>query len=156
VTRADSIASYGAKSVNARDRRLHHYVRGLLLLARNDLSGAEAAFRASISSPTAGYTRANDELAKVLIRLGRPREAVSALQPAFRGKLDASNFYITHTELHETLGEAWAAAGRADSAAAHLSFVARAWATGDPGFRARAAVARDRAASLLDRPATKN
>lgn len=98
----------------------------------------------------------NNELAKLLLRLGRPREAVAVLQPALHGKLDASNFCITHTELHETLGEAWAAAGRADSAATHVAFVARAWSGGDPRFRAKATASRARAASMAGRTAAQH
>ena len=64
------------------------------------------------------------------------------------GKLDASNFYVTHTELHEVLAKAWDAAGVTDSAARHYAIVANAWASGDPIFRARADSARARAAAL--------
>jgi len=148
AARADTIAAYGAKSGSGRDRRLHAYVRGLLLLARQDLPGAEKHFRAAIWSPTAGYTSTNSELGRLLLRLGRPREAVAVVTPALRGKLDASNFYVTHTELHEILAHAWDAAGVADSAATHYTLVAHAWGGGDPIFRARADSARARAAAL--------
>ena len=148
AARADTIAVYGARSGSGRDRQLHAYVRGLLLLARNDLPGAEKNFRAAICSPTAGYTSANSDLGRVLLRLGRPREAVAVVAPALRGKLDASNFYVTHTELHEILAQAWDAAGVADSAATHYAIVAHAWSGGDPTFRARADSARARAAAL--------
>lgn len=146
--RADTIAAVGALSGSARDLRLHAYVRGLLLRARGDLRGAERSFRAAMYSPTAGYTATNSELARVLLDLGRPREAVAVLSPALRGKLDASNFYVTHTALHELLGQAWEAAGVRDSAVAHYTFVARAWAASDPPYRARADSARARAAAL--------
>jgi tetratricopeptide (TPR) repeat protein len=145
---ADTIAAQGAKSASGRDQRLHYYVRGLLLVARNDLPAAESAFRNAIWSTTIGYTRANADLARVLLRLGKPREAVAVLQPALRGKLDASNYYVTHTELHDLLGRAWDAVGVPDSAAAHLELVARAWANGDPPFRQRAAVASARVRAL--------
>jgi hypothetical protein len=51
-------------------------------LARDNLAGAERNFRAAMYSATAGYTCANSDLARVLIRLGRPREAVAAVAPA--------------------------------------------------------------------------
>ncbi|CAN5680164.1 hypothetical protein BH23GEM3_BH23GEM3_06940 [soil metagenome] len=71
------------------------------------------------------------------MRLGRPAEAVAILRPALRGGLEASNLYVTHTELHEALGRAFAAAGQPDSAAIHYRWVERAWADADPAFRAR-------------------
>ena len=141
---ADSIAAAGAVSGHVRDRRLDRYVRGLLLLARNDLVGAEAAFRSALYSLPTGYTRVNCELATVLLRLGRPREAISFLQPALRGKVDASNYYVTFTEVHALLAQAWDAAARPDSAAVHHAWVARAWAHGDPQYAERAAIARRR------------
>jgi len=73
------------------------------------------------------------------------------LDPALHGKLDASNYHVTHTELHALLAQAWDAAGRADSAAAHHAWVARAWERGDPQFAARAAEARRH----LDQPSSR-
>lgn len=139
---ADTLAAFGAQSGHGRDRRLHHYARGLVLVARNDLVGAEAEFRAAMFSFPAGYTRVNCELALVLLRLGRSREAIAVLQPALRGKVDASNYYATHTEVHALLAQAWDAAGRPDSAAAHHAWVARAWEHGDAPYAQRAALAR--------------
>ena len=117
-------------------------------MARGDLAAAERSFRAAIYSATAGYTVANGDLARVLIRLGRPHEAAAILAPALRGKLDASNYYITHTELYALLAQAWDAAGVPDSAATYYGMVARAWSAGDPLFRVRADSARVRAAAL--------
>ena len=81
----------------------------------------------------------------------RPAEAVAVLQPALRGGVEASNLYVTRTDLHEALGQAWEAlgtrAGR-DSAVAHYRIVARALASGDPSAAVRAAGARDRLAAL--------
>jgi predicted Zn-dependent protease len=148
---ADTVDRIGAQSGHVRDRRLGRHVRGLLLLARNDLPGAEAAFRSSVYSWPTGFTRVNCDLALVLLRLGRPRDAIAVLQPALRGKVDASNFYVTHTEVHALLAQAWDAAGRADSATVHHAWVARAWERGDPPFRERAATARQRAIAPLSR-----
>ena len=138
---ADTITQVGSRSGHARDRRLGHYARGLVLLARKDLAGAESAFRSAIVSVPAGYTRLNCDLALVLLDLGRPRDAVAILQPVLRGKVDASNYYATHTEVHALLARAWDAAGRADSAAVHHAWVARAWVNGDPPYAERAAAA---------------
>jgi DNA-binding SARP family transcriptional activator/predicted Zn-dependent protease/TolB-like protein len=145
---ADSVRVLGAQTSYGRDQRLFHHVRGLLLRARGDLPGAADEFRSAIWTPTFGFTRSNLELAKALIDLGRPLEAVAALQPAMRGSLEASNLYVTLTDLHEQLGRAWEAAGNADSAVAHYEYVARAWQHGDPPFAQRAAEARAKAVGL--------
>jgi predicted Zn-dependent protease len=137
-----AVERYGHNTSNGRDRRLHHYVRGLLLEARHDWAGAEAEFRLAMSSPNLGYTRINLELARTLVAENRPREAIPVLQAALRGGLEASNFYVTHPELHEALGRVFAAVGERDSARVHLARVAAAWSAGDPPYRARAALAR--------------
>ena len=148
ATRADTLAAVGVQSASGRDQRLASYIRGLLLLARNDVPNAITAIRSSIYSLPAGYTRENYDLARSYLRVGRPRDAVAVLQPALRGKLDASNFYLTHTEIRELLAQAWDSAGRADSASAHYTWVARAWEHGDPSYARRAAAARDRVVTL--------
>jgi tetratricopeptide (TPR) repeat protein len=144
----DSVRVLGSGSSYGRDRRLFHHVRGLLLAARHDDPEAITEFQSAIYSRSGGYTRTNLELARVFMRDSRPRDAVAILQPALRGSLDASNLYVNRTELHERLAQAWDAAGVKDSAAAHYAIVARAWAAGDPPFRARADSARRRLASL--------
>lgn len=138
---ADSAQRIGAGSYFGRDPRLHHYIRGLLWLARGDTARAAESFRSSIWSFTDGYTRANYELARALIALGRPREAIYPLQAALRGDLQSSNFYVTRTELHEQLARAFAAVGERDSARAEYAMVARAWARAEPAFVTRRAVA---------------
>jgi len=74
--------------------------------------------------------------------LGRPRDAIAVLQPALRGKVDASNYYVTHTQVHALLAQAWDALGRPDSAAAHHAWVARAWEHGDAQYAQQAEAAR--------------
>ncbi len=141
---ADTIQVLGAQSGSGRDQRLHHHVRGLLLAARGNNADAAREFRDAVYSPTAGFTRTNVELARALVAQGKTREAIDALRPALHGPLDASNFYVTHTELHEMLARAWETAGNADSAAAHYAYVARAWSKADAPFAARAAAARNK------------
>jgi DNA-binding SARP family transcriptional activator len=140
--RADTIAAVGTQSASARDQRLAPYIRGLLFLARNDLPNAAVAIRSSIYSMPGGYTAENYDLARVYLRLRRPREAIAVLQPVLRGKLDASNMYVTQTEIHELLAQAWDSAGRRDSASTHYAWVAKAWKNGDPPFAKRAEDAR--------------
>lgn len=138
---ADSLVRVTAGSGFVRDQRLHHYATGLLLRARGRPEEAIAAFRAAISSPTWGFTQINLELGRLLLGQGRPREAVAILAPALRGALDASNLYVSRTELHESLAQAWDAAGERDSARVHWAAVAEAWERADPVFRARREVA---------------
>ncbi|HEY6091606.1 MAG TPA: BTAD domain-containing putative transcriptional regulator [Gemmatimonadales bacterium] len=145
---ADSVQHEGARSAYGRDPLLHHYIRGLLLSARGRTAEAANEYRTAIFSTTAGYTRANYELARALLVLRRPDEAIAVLQPALRGSLEASNAYVTHTELHELLAEAFDAAHRPDSAAAHYARVVNAWQRADPQFQSRYAHAVLRLAQL--------
>ena len=131
---ADSVERWGAGSAYGRDRKAHHYLRGLLLVAEGRDQGAVGEFQAAIHSASLGFTRVNYELARSLVRLGRPGEAVGPIQAALRGELDASCLYVTHTELHEVLAQAFAASGRPDSAAVHYRAVVKAWQRADPEF----------------------
>jgi len=56
--------------------------------------------------------------------------------------VEASNFYVTHPELHEALGRVFALVGERDSARVHLARTASAWSGGDAPYRARADRAR--------------
>jgi tetratricopeptide (TPR) repeat protein len=145
---ADSIEMAGRLSALERDRRLHHYVRANVLVARGALGDAADAYRKAISSPAFGYTRINLELGRVLLTLGRARDAVDVVRSALYGGLESNNLYVTRTELHELLAKAFDAANERDSAAVHYEKVARAWSRGDAEFRVRAESARERVASL--------
>jgi len=140
---ADSAEVVGRGSLFGRDPRLHYFIRGLIARGANDHQTAVDFFRRSIFSWNFGYTRANLELARSLVALGRASEAIHPLQAALRGGWDGSNLYVTRTELHELLAQAFAAAGRRDSAAAHYAAVERAWRRADPSFAARYQAARD-------------
>ncbi len=147
----DSVRVVGARSLLARDRRLHHHLRGMLLAARGDDAGAVEEFRSAVYSITFGYSRTNYEWARALLRLGRPREAVAVLRPAIPNAVEGSGMYVTRTELDELLGRAWDAAGMPDSAVAHYHAVLDAWRRADPPFVTRAADLRTRIAEL-ERP----
>jgi len=148
---ADSLEILGQQSSYGRDRRLFHHIRGLLFVARGRTAEAAREFRQAVWSLTYGYTRTNLELARALIAIGRPRDAIAVLQPAFRGPLDASNLYVTHTELHEMLARAFEAAGLRDSAIAHYRWVVAAWRNADPQFQPRVAAARTHLTQLATR-----
>jgi DNA-binding SARP family transcriptional activator/TolB-like protein len=139
---ADSAEVTGQESLYGRDPPLHFFLRGLLAAASGDHRTAVDQYRRSIYSPNFGYTRANFELARSLLALGRAPEAVPVLQAALRGGWDGSNLYVSRTELHELLAQAFAAMGSRDSASAHYRRVEEAWVHADPEFAARYQAAR--------------
>jgi predicted Zn-dependent protease len=140
---ADTVEQWGRGSMFGRDRRAHHYLRGLVLAAAGRHEDAVKQYREAVFSPSLGFTRVNYELGRSLMALGRPADAVAALQPALRGEVDAANLYVTRTDLHELLAQAFAAAGVRDSAAFHYRAVVKAWDRADPAFHGRRAAARD-------------
>jgi DNA-binding SARP family transcriptional activator/tetratricopeptide (TPR) repeat protein len=141
---ADSVERWGGRSAYFRDRVLHHYIRGLLSEARGSKTDAEREFRSALLSPIDGYSRVNLELGKVLIAEGRPREAIAVLQAPLHGSLEASNYYLTQTDLHAILAEAFDRAGEPDSALVHYRRVLAAWHNADPEFRQRVTAVRQR------------
>ena len=147
-TIADSVERWGQQSAYGRDQRLHHHIRGLLFEARGQFDAAESELRQGIFSPTMGYTRTNVELAKVLMRKNRPREAAYWAEAALRGPADAANTYVTRTELAELAALAWDAAGVRDSAAARYRQVVDNWREAEPTFATRLERARLRLAAL--------
>jgi tetratricopeptide (TPR) repeat protein len=137
---ADSLQRTAARSAYARDRRLHHHVRGLRLARAGALDSAAAAFRRATFSPVLGFPRTSVEAARALIGAGRPHQAIPLLRAALHGSFPtAGSYWTTRTELHELLGEAWDAAGRPDSAAVYYARVTGAWRRAEPSFAARRA-----------------
>lgn len=127
---ADSMEQWGQKSLLDRDRRLHHYVRGLLWQARGEHRAAAREFQAGIVTP-ALHGRGAYALARELVTLGRPREAIAVLHAVLRGSLEGENLYVSRTEVIALLARAYDAAGRADSAAVYYRRVADAWRQAD-------------------------
>lgn len=128
----DSVQVMGSHSFQKRDHLLWFYVDGLWQRAQARLSTAAEAMRTSIASPAQGYTRANVELARLYLQLKRPQEAVAILRPVLHGPLEGSDLYLTLTETHSVLGQAWEQAGNADSAAVHYRWAVNALAGADP------------------------
>jgi hypothetical protein len=98
----------------------------------------------AIFSPTLGFTRSNYYLARLHLARGEARQAADLLRPALHGGFESTNYYVTHTELRELLGEAYAKLGRRDSAAANFRWVAGALAQADPEAQGRLTAARGR------------
>ena len=140
---ADSVEYWGQRSLYGRDRRAHHYLRGMLLVAQGRDADAANELREAIDSPTHGFTRVNYELGRTLMRLGRPAEAIPVARAALHGDIDGANLYMTRTELHELLAQAFDRIGGRDSAIVHYRAVVRAWALSDSVYRERLNKARD-------------
>jgi predicted Zn-dependent protease len=140
---ADTVQTWGQRSLYGRDRKAHHYLRGMLLVARHRDADAADELRQAIHSPTNGFTRINLELGRVLLRLDRPADAVPVVRAALHGGIDGSNLYVTRTELHELLAQAFEKLGNRDSARVHYRAVVRAWTRSDPGYRQRLEKARN-------------
>jgi serine/threonine protein kinase/tetratricopeptide (TPR) repeat protein len=143
---ADTIEVLGRETGNIRDRSLHQYVRGMLSVHDGDLEGAVEGFREVTASNQ--FARGTLELARLLIAMGEAEEAVAMLQRTLRGPIFADGFYVTRPELHELLGDAWAAAGRPDSAAVNYQRAIAAWEHADPAFQAQRAATERRLSAL--------
>ena len=140
---ARRLEQLGKLSAFGRDQRAYHYPLALLAEAHQQWADAEAEFRAAVLAPSDGYTRINLQLGQLLQRQGRATEAV----PIFRSALhtdvmSGSTLYVTQTELHEALGQAFALINQPDSARVHYDYVVRVWAHADPPFQRRLAVAK--------------
>jgi len=144
---ADSMQEISLASGFARDRRLHHHVQALYWMARGDDVKALAEFRESVWSYTGGYTQTDLLMARVLMRLGQPREAARVCGSGLHAEMAASAQYVTRGEFHECAGRAWLAAGEKDSARYHLRVAVAQWAGAEPSFAAR----RDSLRDLLGR-----
>lgn len=138
VLAAERLEQLGQLSAMGRDQRGFHYPRALLFLARGQETDAEAELRAAILLPSEGYTRINLQLAQLLLRKARATEALPILRAALHtDMMSGSTLYVTQTELHEALGQAFAMLNQPDSARVHYDFVARAWGHSDPVLRLR-------------------
>jgi tetratricopeptide (TPR) repeat protein len=138
---ADSVDLIGHRSLSLTEPLLHHFLRGVLLASGNHHEAAVRELRAAIASPANGYTRANYELARSLLALARPAEAIPVLRAALRGRIHEPGLYLTRTETHELLARAFLEIGATDSATSHYAVVERAWRGADPMFAQRYAVA---------------
>jgi DNA-binding SARP family transcriptional activator/TolB-like protein len=141
-TLVDSIEAIGRRALYGRDPLLHHFVRGLLLASSRQQESAVRQFQAAMFSPTNGYTRINYETARSLLALNRPGEAIPVLRAVLHGGVEGSGLYLTRTETHELLAQAFDAAGQRDSAAVHYSKVEHSWRGADSILQPRYDAAR--------------
>lgn len=139
----DSIQAVGSRSLYPRDPRLHYFIRGLLSARVGNHADAIELYRRAVGSWTFGYTRVNAELARSAMAIDRPADAIYPLQAALRGGVEGPNLYITRTELHELLAQAFDRVGAADSAGSHYRAVERYWRGSDPSLQPRYRAARD-------------
>jgi tetratricopeptide (TPR) repeat protein len=146
---ADSLERDGQRAFMFRPRDQHHFVRGLLHVARGDDAEAIRAFERALDSVASDFGRANMELAGIFLRHNRPREAIAVLRPAARGWfLETTNLHIALTEVHERLAQAHEMAGAPDSAAAHWRWVVESWERADAPLTSRWTQAAARIAGL--------
>jgi tetratricopeptide (TPR) repeat protein len=146
----DSVRIEGSRSGYRRDQLLHHYVHALRLRAAGRNAEAIAAFRESIYSPVEGNSRGVLELARTLVSVGRPAEAVPLLRAALAGPVGASGQYTNRTELHELLARAYEQTGQTVQAVQSYRYVVNAWQNADAPLRQRHAYARARLRALTD------
>jgi DNA-binding SARP family transcriptional activator len=116
----DTLEALGTNAYSERDRRLHHHVRGLQAMMRNDVDGAIDHFQRAMYSTTIGFNRTNYELAKAYLRRNQPHEAIAVLRPAARGVvLEGANINLPLSEVHALMAQAFTAAREPDSARVH-------------------------------------
>ena len=133
---ADSVQRIGARSYYARDWTLYHHIRGLIAVRAGRWGEAEREFSAARFGRS-GWTRTLFELAKVQLKLGRPRAALTTLRDAHEEPLDGMGRYATRSELDLLTAQAFVAAGQRDSAAVYAGYVRTAWANADPALKPR-------------------
>jgi len=134
---ADSAEVWAHRNNIIREAATALHARAIDQLARHDTVAAMHTLERAMFSRTMGYTRSNLLLARLLLTRGDARKAADLLRAALQGSLGSSNFYVTHTELHETLGDAYALLGKTDSARAHWSWVSVALAHADSAAKPR-------------------
>lgn len=103
ATLADTLAVLGQRSGAARDRALHHHVRGLAYLARGAREEAVVELERGIVYPSAGYTRTNWWLARTLDALGRRAEARRWLEAALHSGRDEGALYLAPGDVRAAL-----------------------------------------------------
>ena len=143
---ADSVQSLGNLSAYVHDRRIHHHLRGLLWAARGRSDSAVREFEAAMYSSSDGSAETSLQLARALVRAGRPREAIHVLRAALHNFMDRAGFSTPRTEIQDALWQAYMAANERDSASVYARRVVNAWQHADPIFRDRVERARHAAA----------
>jgi DNA-binding SARP family transcriptional activator/tetratricopeptide (TPR) repeat protein len=136
---ADTLELGCGRSYYGRDWILQHHVRGLVAMRAGRFQEAEREFAQAVWANVEGWSRTSVELAKARLAVGKPREAIAALRPAYATRLDAMGRYVPISELDFWMSTAFDAAGEADSARVYRDRFERAWRNADPEFRAQVA-----------------
>jgi DNA-binding SARP family transcriptional activator/tetratricopeptide (TPR) repeat protein len=100
---ADSVEYWGARSLYGRDRRAHHYLRGMLAEMSGRDDEALSHLSQAIHSRTNGFTLVNYEMGKIYLRRNRPADAIAITRSALFGDVDGPNLYVTRTDLHDLM-----------------------------------------------------
>lgn len=129
---ADSIARMAPHSGYTRDRRLAHYARGVLYRVQGKHQQAVRELEQSLYSPLGGYVRANLELGRELLAVGRARDAFYVLDAGMRGPVGASGLYSIQPELRTWRARAREAMGDRAGALADYERVVRDLSRADP------------------------
>lgn len=129
---ADSIARIAPHSGFARDQRYTYYARGVYLRMLGRHQEAVEQLQKSLYSPLGGYVRANLELGRELLAVGRAREALYYLDAGMRGPLGASGLYSIQPELRSWRARAREALGDRAGALEDYERVVRDLARADP------------------------
>lgn len=144
----DSVRVNGARTNGIRNRRLHHYVRGLRYAAHNRHGEAIAEFRRAMITPYYGHIGVNIGLAQSLLAAGRNEEAVDLLRKTRRMPLSSVGLYANRTYVHELLGTAFERANQPDSALIQYHWVLHALKKADPEMLPRRRYIESRVAAL--------
>lgn len=128
---ADSVERIGSHSNFGRDWRLHHHIRGLIAARAGRHAEAVREFAAA-RWEVGGWTRTNVEMARSLLALGHPQDALDVLRQAYITQLDGMGRYAPRSEIDYWMSRAFAAAGARDSAQVYADYVRRAWTNADP------------------------
>jgi hypothetical protein len=151
---ADSLDAAARGRALGRLAGLPSFLRGLAQVARRNDAAAVPLFEQALATSRTATSTVNLSMARALLAVGRPADAVEVLRSALRTPiLVAGAEAEPFPTVHEQLALAHAAVGARDSARIHARAALDAWSEAEPLFRARAASLR-RAVGLVRRART--
>jgi tetratricopeptide (TPR) repeat protein len=149
---ADSIVRTSLAGPHARSVALRHYLRGIAAAARGVHDDAVTHFEAALRVDRVHAPAINVALARSLLALGRPADAIPVLRSATRARvLPGGVGDEPFPVVREQLALAHAAIGARDSARVHARVALDAWNESEAVIRVRGNALR-RAVGLVRRP----